>query len=49
MDKKNNHQTLYRAAYICYSEVEKAIRSSSSSKKEDPEVLGISKREEEYA
>ena len=23
MDKKNNHQGLYRVAYICYSEVEK--------------------------
>jgi hypothetical protein len=45
MDKKNNHQGLYRVAYICYSEVEKASRSS---KKEDPEILGISKREEEY-
>ena len=42
MDKKNNHQGLYRAAYICYSEVEKATRSSSSSMQEEPEVLGIS-------
>jgi hypothetical protein len=38
MDKKNNHQGLYRVAYICYSEVEK----------ENSEILDISKREEEY-
>src|SRR5258708_29028134 len=32
MGKKNNQQGLYRVAYICYSEVEKATRSSSSTR-----------------